>query len=52
MPVIHPRRNPTLAPFAFGDSNIKMAAMIGTGLIATPTARGKISPMTGPIKPL
>ena len=34
--------------FAFGDSSIKITAMIGIGLIAIPTANGKVSPMTEP----
>ena len=34
--------------FALGESNIKITAMIGIGLIAIPTANGKISPMTEP----
>jgi hypothetical protein len=48
MPASQPRRKPTLVVFALGDSNIKIAAMIGIGLIAIPTANGKISPMTEP----
>jgi hypothetical protein len=48
MPVTQPSRKPTLVVFALGDSNIKIAAMIGIGLIAIPTANGKISPMTEP----
>jgi hypothetical protein len=34
MPTSHPIRNPTLVPFARGDSSIKIAAMIGIGLMA------------------
>jgi hypothetical protein len=49
MPQIQPSMNPTLVAFAFGDSNIKIAAMIGIGLIAMPSARGRISPITDPI---
>jgi hypothetical protein len=37
-----------LVPFARGDSNIKITAMIGTGLMAIPTASGRISPITEP----
>jgi hypothetical protein len=40
--------NPTLVPFARGDSNIKITAMIGIGLMAMPTANGRISPITEP----
>jgi hypothetical protein len=46
MPTSHPIRNPTLVPFARGDSSIKIAAMIGIGLMAMPTAKGRISPIT------
>ncbi len=46
MPASHPIKNPTLVPFARGDSNIKIAAMIGIGLTAIPTANGRISPIT------
>ena len=46
MPTIHPHMKPTPVGFAFGDNNIKMAAMIGIGLMATPRARGSTSPMT------
>jgi hypothetical protein len=42
--------NPTLVPFARGDSSIKITAMIGIGLIAMPTANGRISPITEPIE--
>jgi hypothetical protein len=49
MPANQPIMNPTLAPFARGDSNIKITAMIGMGLIAMPTANGRISPITDPI---
>jgi hypothetical protein len=38
--------NPTLVLFARGDSNIKITAMIGIGLMAMPTASGRISPIT------
>jgi hypothetical protein len=42
--------NPTLVPFARGDSSIKITAMIGIGLMAIPTANGRISPITEPIR--
>ncbi len=46
MPASQPIKNPTLVPFARGDSSIKIAAMIGTGLMAMPIANGRISPIT------
>jgi hypothetical protein len=49
MPASQPSRKPTLVALALGDSSIKIAAMIGIGLIAIPTANGKISPMTEPM---
>ena len=48
MPSSQPTRNPTLVPFAFGESSMRIAAMIGIGLIAIPIASGRISPMTAP----
>ena len=42
MPASQPSRKPTLVVFALGDSSIKIAAMIGIGLIAIPIANGKI----------
>ena len=50
MPTTHPSRNPALVPPALGASSIRIVAMIGTGLIATPTASGRISPMTVPTR--
>src|SRR5215212_8135924 len=49
MPQIQPSMNPTLVAFALGDNNVRIAAMMGIGLIAMPSARGRISPITGPI---
>src|SRR5688572_8904857 len=46
MPASHPNKNPTLVLFARGDSSIKIAAMIGIGLMAMPMANGRISPIT------
>jgi hypothetical protein len=46
MPASQPSRKPTLVVLALGDSSVKIAAMIGIGLIAIPIANGKISPMT------
>ena len=46
MPSTQPSRNPMLVPFAFGDSSMRIAAMIGMGLIAMPSASGRMSPMT------
>jgi hypothetical protein len=37
---------PTLVPFAFGESSMRIAAMIGIGLIAMPSASGRMPPMT------
>src|SRR6478752_7967909 len=39
-PATQPTRKPTLVPPARGERSIRITAMIGTGLIATPTARG------------
>jgi hypothetical protein len=44
-PMIHPPRNAALFAPALEESSIKMIAMIGIGLIATPTAKGNTSPM-------
>jgi len=52
MPAIQPIRKPKLVPPARGAKSIRITAMIGTGLIATPTARGSRSPMTSPMIPL
>ena len=49
MPSTQPMRKPTLVPFAFGESSMRIAAMIGIGLIAIPSARGRMSPMTEPM---
>ena len=49
MPSTQPSRNPMLVPFAFGDSSMRIAAMIGIGLIAMPSASGRMSPMTDPM---
>ena len=46
IPSTHPARNPTLVARARGESSIKIAAMMGIGLIATPSANGRICPMT------
>lgn len=43
IPATHPARDPRLVRAARGDNSMRMAAMIGTGLIAIRTARGKIS---------
>jgi hypothetical protein len=37
---------PTLVAPARGDSNIRIVAMIGIGLMAMPIARGSSVPMT------
>ena len=49
IPSIQPSANPTLVLPARLDNNIKIAAMIGIGDTATPTARGNRSPMTDPM---
>ena len=48
-PATQPARNPMLVDLAFGDSSMRIAAMIGIGLIATPNASGRMSPMTPPM---
>ncbi len=48
MPATQPTRNPMLVPLALGDRSMRMAAMTGIGLSATPSARGRISPITSP----
>ena len=50
MPATQPSKNPTLAPLAFGDNSIRMAAMIGIGLIMIPSASGRMSPITSPTR--
>ena len=50
MPSTQPSRNPMLVPLAFGESSMRMAAMIGIGLIAMPRASGRMSPMTLPMR--
>jgi hypothetical protein len=46
MPTTQPTMKPTLVPRAFGESSMRIAAMIGMGLMAIPRALGRISPMT------
>ena len=46
MPATQPSRNPVLVVAGRRDSSIRMTAMIGIGLIATPIAKGSKSPMT------
>ena len=48
-PATQPARNPMLVVLAFGDRSMRIAAMMGIGLIATPNARGRMSPMTPPM---
>ncbi len=50
MPPTHPAANPFAAPPAFFDRIMRMAATIGIGEIATPTASGSRSPMTEPMR--
>ena len=45
MPTTHPARNARLFCFARSLNNIKITAMTGTGLIATPSASGRNSPI-------
>jgi hypothetical protein len=45
-PEIHPNRKPSLFAVALAVKSVKMTAMIGTGLIATPIAFPRKSPMT------
>ena len=44
-----PGRNDMLLRVAAPEKSIKMTAMIGTGLMATPTAEAKIAPIVAPI---
>ena len=50
IPASQPIMNPTLILFARGDSSIKITATIGIGLMAIPTANGRISPINEPIR--
>jgi hypothetical protein len=49
IPSTQPSRKPVPVTRAFGDSSMRMAAMIGMGLIATPSAGVRMSPMTAPM---
>ena len=49
MPTIQPIRNEALFGPDRLDRSIKMMAMIGTGLMATPTASGSESPIACPM---
>ncbi|MCP2315677.1 hypothetical protein APR12_001010 [Nocardia amikacinitolerans] len=51
MPATHPTANPLPAPAAFFDRIMRIAATIGIGEIATPTASGSNSPRTVLIRP-
>ncbi len=44
-PTTQPARNDALFAPARADKSIKMIAMIGIGLIATPIANGRTSPI-------
>ena len=48
-PTIQPTRKEILLAVADRENSIKMTAMIGTGLIATPTANPRISPIAAPM---
>src|SRR3954447_20529891 len=45
MPRTQPTRKPTLVPVALGASSIRITAMIGIGLMATPRASGRHCPI-------
>ena len=47
-PTIQPAANAGPVARARGVPSIRTIAMIGTGLIATPTARGRMSPIAAP----
>ncbi|BCN43597.1 hypothetical protein RE9414_18770 [Prescottella equi] len=49
IPRIQPARKAVAVLPARGVSNIRIVAMIGIGLIATPIARGSTSPMAVPM---
>ena len=48
-PITHPTRNEMLFTFAAFEKSMRMTAMIGTGLIATPTAWPRIAPIASPM---
>ena len=49
IPATQPSRNPMLVLPARLENNMRIAAMIGIGDTATPTANGRISPITAPM---
>lgn len=49
IPTTQPSRNPVPVAVASGESNMRITAMIGIGLIAIPTASGSRSPITAPM---
>ena len=49
MPTTHPNRNARLFARARPENSIRITAMIGIGLAATPTANGRTSPIVCPI---
>ena len=50
-PVTQPTANAGPLERAFGVPSMRITAMIGTGLSATPTADGRMSPIAGPMVP-
>jgi hypothetical protein len=48
MPAIQPSRNARPFERARSEKSIRITAMTGMGLIATPTASGRISPIASP----
>ena len=46
IPATQPIRKPALVRPALAENSIRIAAMIGIGEIATPMARGRMSPIT------
>jgi hypothetical protein len=49
-PNTQPKRKATLFVLAFGVNSMRITAMIAVTLIATATAKGRISPITLPIR--
>ena len=46
MPRNHPNKNPAPLLFGLGVNNIRITVMMGTGLMAMPTAKGSICKTT------
>ena len=48
IPATQPSRKPVLVAVAFRESSMRITAMIGIGLIATPTANKRTRPIAAP----